>query len=209
MSELEDDHAVVEHAASANCTLPLAAVAPKFRPETVTDPPAPELASLNPPFADATGAATEASCTYSQAQGRPMCLHDHAYTVMTTTTTRTTHQRHPITTDSSKGPRQHASHHQTRIVSKPLTAPIRSWYARMSRQQSRDCQRTSSSWCCSSSMCCMPWRQATCSQCSLCSRSAVLLSSLSETRSPPHSSVAHRSPQVLQPKASSPVCVGL
>ena len=58
VSELEDDQAVVEHTTPANCTVPLGAVTPKLRPETVTVPPAPVLGKLIPPgFADATGAA--------------------------------------------------------------------------------------------------------------------------------------------------------
>ena len=42
VSELVDDQAVVEHAAPANCTVPLGAVIPKLRPETVTEPPDPD-----------------------------------------------------------------------------------------------------------------------------------------------------------------------
>ena len=58
VTELEDDQAVVEHATPANCAVPVGAVTPKLRPETVTVPPAPVLGKLIPPgFADATGAA--------------------------------------------------------------------------------------------------------------------------------------------------------
>ena len=57
-SELVDDQAVVEHATPANCTVPLGAVTPKLRPETVTDRPVPEPGAFTAPgFADAMGAA--------------------------------------------------------------------------------------------------------------------------------------------------------
>ena len=56
VSELVDDQVVFT---PANCTVPLGAVIPKLKPETVTDPPVPEPGTfIAPDFADATGAAT-------------------------------------------------------------------------------------------------------------------------------------------------------
>ena len=42
VSELEEDQAAVEHATPAKRTVPLGAVIPKLRPETVTEPPDPD-----------------------------------------------------------------------------------------------------------------------------------------------------------------------
>ena len=95
----------------------------------------------------------------------------------------------------------HASHRRTRTLPRPSPTPTQSSHACMSRQPSQHCQRTPSSCCCSSSMCRMPCLQAQCLQCSLCSRSAALSWSLSETHSPPHSWAVRRSPQVLQPNS--------
>ena len=68
VSELVDDQVVVEHITPANCTVPLGAVIPKLKPETVTDPPVPEPGTfIAPDFADATGAATRfVSCLKKQ-----------------------------------------------------------------------------------------------------------------------------------------------
>ena len=75
VSELEDDQAVVEHATPANCTVPLAAVTPKLKPETVTDPPAPELGSFTAPdLADATGAATRLASCREAIRSEPTCM---------------------------------------------------------------------------------------------------------------------------------------
>jgi hypothetical protein len=75
VSELEDDQAVVEHTTPANCTVPLGAVTPKLRPETVTDPPGCELGSfIAPDFADATGAATRLTSCSEAIRSKPTCM---------------------------------------------------------------------------------------------------------------------------------------
>ena len=60
VSELVDDQVVFEDITPANCTMPLGAVIPKLKPETVTDSPVPGPGtSTAADSADATGAPNE------------------------------------------------------------------------------------------------------------------------------------------------------
>ena len=59
VSELVDDQVVFEDITPANCTMPLGAVIPKLKPETVTDSPVPEPGTFTAADAADAGAPNE------------------------------------------------------------------------------------------------------------------------------------------------------